>query len=160
MVLLIQRGLKSVGLDPGSLDGLMGSRTRAAIENYQAQHNLTIDGLATEDLLRRLQGDSNVETSIAIDATPSRFAAFAESLPELGPVSVAMRMSLEDGAYRFDDLKIALGTAIVNLARKNVLADDVQFSVVAGFEGVARLRLTARIARCRALRVAIGTGIS
>jgi len=110
LVLLIQRGLKSVGLDPGSLDGLMGSRTRAAIENYQAQHNLTIDGRATEDLLRRLQGGSNVETSSATEATPSRFADFTKSLPELGPVSAAARLSLEDGAYRFDDLKITFGT--------------------------------------------------
>jgi hypothetical protein len=110
MVLLIQRGLKSAGLDPGPLDGLMGPRTRAAIENYQVQHNLTIDGRATEDLLRQLQGGSNVETSTATDATSSRFAGFIKSLPELGPTSAATRLSLEDGAYRFDDLKVMLGT--------------------------------------------------
>ena len=108
----LQRGLKSEGLDPGPLDGKMGSRTRAAIENYQAQHSLTIDGRATEDLLRQLQGVSNVarrQTSTATDATPSRFAGFTKSLPELGPVLVAARLSLEDGTYRFDDLKITLG---------------------------------------------------
>ena len=60
LVLLIQRELKSAGLDPGPLDGKMGPGTRAAIENYQAQHSLTIDGRATEDLLRRLQGVSKV----------------------------------------------------------------------------------------------------
>ncbi len=60
LVLLIQRELKSAGLDPGPLDGKMGPKTRAAIENYQAQHSLTIDGRATEDLLRRLQGASKV----------------------------------------------------------------------------------------------------
>ena len=88
----------------------MGPRTRAAIENYQAQHNLTIDGRATEDLLRQLQGVTNIETATTTDATPSRIAGFIKSLPELGPTSAATRLSLEDGAYRFDDLKITLGT--------------------------------------------------
>ncbi len=113
LVLLVQRGLKSAGLAPGPLDGKMGSRTRAAIEKYQAQQNLTVDGRATEDLLRQLQGvskDAPQKASTTTDVTPSRFADFAKSLPELGPVSAAIRLSLEDGTYRFDDLKFSLGT--------------------------------------------------
>ncbi len=112
LVLQIQRGLKSVGLDSGPLDGVLGAGTRAAIEKYQKQHNLTVDGRATEDLLRQLQGVPNAarrQTSTATDAAPSQFAGITKSLPELGPVSAAMRLSLEDGTYRFDDLKIRLG---------------------------------------------------
>ena len=33
----------------------------------------------------------------------------AESLPELGPVTATVRLSREDGAYRFDDLNVTLG---------------------------------------------------
>ncbi len=44
LILMIQLGLKSEGLDPGFPDGKMGPRTRAAIEHYQARKSLTVDG--------------------------------------------------------------------------------------------------------------------
>jgi peptidoglycan hydrolase-like protein with peptidoglycan-binding domain len=112
LVLLIQRGLKSAGSDPGGLDGNMGPRTRAAIEDYQARQGLAVDGRATEDLLRHLQGLTDVargQRSPEPETTPSRVSGLAESLPELGPVTAAVRLSREDGAYRFDDLNLAFG---------------------------------------------------
>ena len=41
---LIQQGLRSVGFDPGPPDGLFGSRTRAAIQRWQAAHGLSSTG--------------------------------------------------------------------------------------------------------------------
>ena len=118
-VLLIQRGLKSAGLDPGFPDGKLGPRTRTAIEEYQARHGLTVDGRATEKLLRHLQGVSGVARGQAPpEATPSLVSGLAESLPELGPVTAAVRLSREDSIYRFDNLNLTVGA-------KNALRIDV-----------------------------------
>lgn len=40
----VQQALKDKGFDPGSVDGVNGSATRAAIKKFQAQQNLTADG--------------------------------------------------------------------------------------------------------------------
>ncbi|MFQ6018341.1 MAG: peptidoglycan-binding protein [Kiloniellaceae bacterium] len=56
LVLSIQRNLKRIGMDPGPVDGRMGARTVAAIEAYQRQHGLPVDGRATRELLAHLDG--------------------------------------------------------------------------------------------------------
>lgn len=50
MVAAIQRGLRTRGFAIEA-DGLMGPRTRAAIEGYQAERGLSVTGLADEALL-------------------------------------------------------------------------------------------------------------
>ena len=40
----IQQALKNAGLYNGSVDGVVGSRTKKAIEEFQAQNNLKADG--------------------------------------------------------------------------------------------------------------------
>lgn len=46
----IQRGLNRLGYDAGPTDGLMGSRTRTAIEAYQRDHDLLVTGQASTSL--------------------------------------------------------------------------------------------------------------
>lgn len=58
LVSRIQSRLKNVGLDPGPLDGLMGPRTRNAIETYQRRNSLVVDGRPTRALLDRLRRES------------------------------------------------------------------------------------------------------
>ena len=60
LILSIQKGLRSAGLDPGPLDGLMGPRARKAIEAYQAKHGLAVNGRASGDLLRHLQRQAGI----------------------------------------------------------------------------------------------------
>jgi tetratricopeptide (TPR) repeat protein len=67
MVLLIQGQLKEQGLDPGPLDGLMGRRTRSAIEEYQLKSRLTVDGKPSRQLLERLLRKSGNEPEKAED---------------------------------------------------------------------------------------------
>jgi len=40
----IQQALKNAGLYDGSVDGVVGSKTKKAIEEFQAQNNLSTDG--------------------------------------------------------------------------------------------------------------------
>ena len=67
LILLIQGRLKEQGLDPGPLDGLMGRRTRAAIEEYQRKSGLSVDGKPSRQLLERLVRKSGIETGKAED---------------------------------------------------------------------------------------------
>ena len=41
----IQRALTKAGFDLGSIDGKMGPKTKKAIQAFQKEHNLTVDGI-------------------------------------------------------------------------------------------------------------------
>ena len=49
-----QQKLLDLGFKPGKVDGLMGKRTRKAIQSFQRSRKLKSDGLLTEDLLQQL----------------------------------------------------------------------------------------------------------
>jgi TPR repeat protein len=70
------------GYDPGPADGSFGPRTRNAISTYQADAGLPIDGVATRDLLDRLQYD---DPGAATDDAPWETAAATEQVtPDWG----------------------------------------------------------------------------
>lgn len=52
---LMQKILNKHGFKAGAADGIMGRKTRTAIKQFQAAHNLPTDGKATEGLLLKLQ---------------------------------------------------------------------------------------------------------
>lgn len=56
----IQRELNRLGYDAGPVDGLMGQRTRNAINDYQADAGLPVDGQPSLDLLVRLESAAPV----------------------------------------------------------------------------------------------------
>lgn len=49
-----QQRLLDLGFNPGKVDGLMGKRTRKAIQRFQNSRKLKNDGLLTEELLQQL----------------------------------------------------------------------------------------------------------
>jgi len=51
LVQQIQRGLARVGYEPGALDGHVSPETVAAIEAFQRDHRLTVDGVPSRPLL-------------------------------------------------------------------------------------------------------------
>lgn len=62
----LQRDLASLGYDPGTIDGLFGSRTSAAIAAFQAAQGLPVNGVPGIDTLQALetalrQGFTNIE---------------------------------------------------------------------------------------------------
>ncbi len=52
----VQASLAKLGYDPGPIDGVMGRRTRFAIEDYQEDNDLLVDGRATLKLARHIEG--------------------------------------------------------------------------------------------------------
>jgi membrane-bound lytic murein transglycosylase B len=52
--LIFQSDLKTLGFDPGVLDGVLGRNSRAALRRYQMARGLPADGFPTLDLLTRM----------------------------------------------------------------------------------------------------------
>jgi membrane-bound lytic murein transglycosylase B len=50
----LQTDLAKLGFDPGTPDGVLGRRTRAALRQYQKNHGLAVDGFPTASLLTLL----------------------------------------------------------------------------------------------------------
>ena len=63
----IQTALQNRGYDPGSVDGIYGERTEAAVRRFQADQGLAVDGIAGPDTLAALgvSGSSNEATSVS-----------------------------------------------------------------------------------------------
>ncbi len=55
--LLFQTDLKALGYDPGTLDGVLGHKARAALRVYQKDRGLPADGFPTLEMLGRLNAD-------------------------------------------------------------------------------------------------------
>jgi len=51
LIKAVQRKLKEIGYNPGPVDGLMGPRTSNAIERYQRDNGLVVDGIPGEKTL-------------------------------------------------------------------------------------------------------------
>jgi peptidoglycan hydrolase-like protein with peptidoglycan-binding domain len=88
-VLEIQRALNQLGYNAGPIDGSMGARTRGAIQSYQRDHNLLVDGQATSTLLSHVRATAR-SSKVAPDApTPDPssslpIADIQEALRSLG----------------------------------------------------------------------------
>jgi membrane-bound lytic murein transglycosylase B len=57
----LQTSLAKLGYDIGKIDGLLGSKARAAMRAWQKKHQLPADGFATQDLLTRIAMDAKAK---------------------------------------------------------------------------------------------------
>jgi len=55
--LQFQQDLKTLGYDPGDIDGVLGRKVRAALRDYQKARGLAADGFATRALLDRMDSE-------------------------------------------------------------------------------------------------------
>ncbi len=61
----LQNALTKLGFDIGKLDGLIGSRSRAAVRSWQKAHALPADGFATQDILTRIAMEAKAAPTTA-----------------------------------------------------------------------------------------------
>lgn len=55
-----QQALTSLGFDPGGVDGVIGSGTRAALRAWQKARGLPADGYLSADMVRRLKEEAGI----------------------------------------------------------------------------------------------------
>lgn len=106
----VQEGLAAAGYYHGAIDGLIGSRTKAAIEAFQRDHQMAITGEVSSELVTSLRtstgGDVSRDVTAAIDpAASARVKAVQTALNQIGygPVEVNGRAdeSTADAIRRF-----------------------------------------------------------
>jgi len=66
----IQRKLSENGYEPGSVDGVQGHMTRAAIMAYQNDNALSITGIASDQLLRTIILGASLDDEAANNSSP------------------------------------------------------------------------------------------
>lgn len=54
-VIELQQRLNDIGIDAGTADGILGSRTRRAVRDFQKRNNLPADGYASQEILAALR---------------------------------------------------------------------------------------------------------
>ena len=52
----VQAGLTELGYNPGPVDGVQGNKTTRAIQAYQRDNRLLVDGRASYELARHIDG--------------------------------------------------------------------------------------------------------
>ena len=87
-VLEIQRELNRLGYSAGPVDGWMGSRTRAAIQAYQRDHGLLVDGQPTSSLLSHVRDTArsgrSEPTRTAPESSSQQITDIQDALRALG----------------------------------------------------------------------------
>ncbi len=59
----VQQALRVMGYDPGHVDGAMGDNTRRALEAFQEEFGLAVDGKIDDALLERLRAEAALDTA-------------------------------------------------------------------------------------------------
>lgn len=87
----IQQSLKDRGLYSGSVDGIYGSQTQAAVKKFQKQQGLTADGIVGPQTLKRLGvsvGSKPAATEANVNLLARIISAEARGEPYSGQVAV------------------------------------------------------------------------
>ncbi len=105
----IQAALNDQGYDAGPADGLMGSRTRSAIAEYQRKNNLLVTGQASISLLSHIRQNrqaaappaASTPDPEAVRAAQERLAKLGYSVATTGVVDAQTRAAI--GAFQRDN---------------------------------------------------------
>ena len=115
----VQRLLLERGHDPGPVDGQMGPKTARAIEAFQRQGGLNVDGRLSPSLLTALQARETEPVGSTIVQTPQQGIAKARGAAlRLGRIAIA-----GDPVVRFRDDLITPNVKIDSVIRKFLIED-------------------------------------
>lgn len=83
----LQRALLRNGFDPGPIDGVYGSLTLSAVQLFQQERNLPVDGVAGPDTLRALGLSDGRDRVATADAAPSSLSEQRANLPYVAAIT-------------------------------------------------------------------------
>lgn len=106
LVKALQDRLKALGYAIGRADGIYGSRTRAAVLAFQAENNLTLDGIIGPETRTALNAENAVPMPLGERATET-----AADLREAGSETMATAKAIKDTAGAGGALTAAVGAA-------------------------------------------------
>ena len=98
-VLALQKKLMAMGINPGPIDGVFGPKTHDAVERYQEQKGLQVDGIAgpeTFTSLGMMEGEKAEATEVAEKHDRSDFSTRSAAEP-MGEKPVAATPSGAEG---------------------------------------------------------------
>lgn len=98
LVVEVQQLLTQLGYQPGTVDGLIGSRTRAAIEAYQTANGMPVNTAVTEELVAALRATAAAApTPVAAVAPPATAATGGQ--PSQTATVLAVQTALNQSGY-------------------------------------------------------------
>ena len=104
LTLETQRLLTQLGFDPGPVDDAMGPRTKSAIEAFQRQQGLPVDGKVSEALVAQLRGATSSAVSAASQNQKEAKQALINALEELEwAITAKINYDVETVARAFSD---------------------------------------------------------
>jgi len=140
-----QAGLNERGLSAGPVDGIMGSKTRSAIQAFRSSAGLPAGGEVDEDLMAALYGrwgvgdlDQTNDSDCAVPGEASREAPAPSTtgdeprdtaMPEDAPTSDDMRAACAGGQIRDADTgqcACPSDTPVWNAAQETCVADTAK----------------------------------
>jgi len=141
-VLAIQRRLAENGYDTGPADGVLGVMTRASIMAYQHDHGLSVTGMASERLLKRMiLGESIGDDDLSVfSAVPPETAALVKAVQkvltdlkyEVGPADgiygAATRRAIK--SFEKDHKLVVKGRISAKLLKEMMQTSGVRFSEI------------------------------
>lgn len=149
----IQELLARHGYSPGPADGLMGARTRGAIEQFQRDTGRAVNGEANAGLVNALRQHRARGTAVAAAPRPPAAAAtqsvtsdqireFQTLLAALdynpGPADAVMRRSLQDAIKAFEQSHGLTPTGVPSAVLLALLRVDVERLLHGSAEPVPR----------------------
>lgn len=81
----LQTQLKSMGFDPGKVDGVMGSRTKSAIRKFQDANGLTPDGIVGPRTINALSAMGGSNVSVPGSQNPRNVSGVAPAGVSISP---------------------------------------------------------------------------
>ncbi len=121
---IVQTALNVNGFECGTADGIIGKKTKAAIEEYQKQHSMTISGVIDDDLILSLGLSEEMLNGVSPAEFIERYNQAVDYCNKISTVTGDPKiMKLTDSA--FDSVPAALdqNTSI------SFLIDDLHISV-------------------------------
>ncbi|KOR28197.1 hypothetical protein TI05_17395 [Achromatium sp. WMS3] len=119
-----QRLLTAQGYDPGPVDGLMGSKTRNAIQRFEQAKGLAVTGRVSSDLLVALRGTSNTNSQELADS--NNFVRY--SAPKVIPTPNGFELKAAPSATA-QTIRVVTDTAKIQAAGHVDTSDGLRFYV-------------------------------